>query len=190
MYVEFGNLIPWKFCFWKEMFAILRGHLSFIIRLIILDHRIRTHSAMHNVVYPITCWDHSKWSRIIIKSDYRWKFCPFLTNFLKMCQNLHFFPSLGRVTSQQAVIMEALILSTATAFESGNETDICNKLQEFNKEVICTTRIYSNKHAPSLINVPYDFPPTKSSILDPIIHVLFSLFYYFLMCEIESTTST
>ncbi|XP_072047578.1 chaperone Ric-8A-like [Amphiura filiformis] len=30
--------------------------------------------------------------------------------------------------------MEALILSTASAFESGNETDICNKLQEFNKE--------------------------------------------------------
>ena len=92
MYVEFGNLIPWKFCFWKEMFAILRGHLSFIIRLIILDHRIRTHSAMHNVVYPITCWDHSKWSRIIIKSDYRWKFCPFLTKLSKNVSKFTFFP--------------------------------------------------------------------------------------------------
>ena len=27
--VEFGNLIPGKCCFWKEIFAILRGNLSF-----------------------------------------------------------------------------------------------------------------------------------------------------------------
>ena len=26
---EFGNLIPGKFCFWREIFAILRGNLSF-----------------------------------------------------------------------------------------------------------------------------------------------------------------
>ena len=26
---EFGNLIPEKFCFWREIFAILRGYLSF-----------------------------------------------------------------------------------------------------------------------------------------------------------------
>ena len=29
MDVDFRNLIPWKFCFWKEIFAILRGNLSF-----------------------------------------------------------------------------------------------------------------------------------------------------------------
>ena len=27
--VEFGHLIPGKFCFWREIFAILRGYLSF-----------------------------------------------------------------------------------------------------------------------------------------------------------------
>ena len=27
--VEFGNLIPVKVCFWSEIFAILRGNLSF-----------------------------------------------------------------------------------------------------------------------------------------------------------------
>ena len=28
-HLEFGNLIPGTFCFWREIFAILRGNLSF-----------------------------------------------------------------------------------------------------------------------------------------------------------------